>query len=41
MKKIILYNPAAVFYTMPLSLLAVGSNLDPARYDVRIVDGRL
>src|SRR5689334_21767877 len=26
---------------MPLSLVAVGSYLDPARYDVRIVDGRL
>ena len=39
--KVILYNPVAVFYTMPLSLVAVGSNLDPARYDVRIVDGRL
>ncbi len=39
--KVILYNPAAVFYTMPLALVAVGSNLDPARYDVRIVDGRL
>ncbi|MEZ4768411.1 MAG: radical SAM protein [Caldilineales bacterium] len=39
--KIILYNPRAVFFTMPLALLAVGSALDPARYDVRIVDGRL
>ena len=39
--KVILYNPAAVFYTMPLALVAVGSNLDPARYDVRIIDGRL
>ena len=39
--KVVLYNPDAVFYTMPLSLLAVGSNLDPARYAVRIVDGRL
>src|SRR5919202_1700083 len=39
--KIILYNPKAVFYTMPLALLAVGSALDPARYDVHIIDGRL
>jgi radical SAM superfamily enzyme YgiQ (UPF0313 family) len=39
--KIVLYNPQAVFHTMPLALLAVGSYLDPARYDVRIVDGRL
>jgi len=30
-----------VFYTMPLSLLAVGSHLDPERYEVQIVDGRL
>ncbi len=40
-QKVVLYNPDAVFYTMPLSLVAVGSNLDPARYAVRIVDGRL
>ncbi len=40
-RKIVLYNPRAVFYTMPLALLAVGSALDPAKYDVRIVDGRL
>jgi radical SAM superfamily enzyme YgiQ (UPF0313 family) len=39
--KIVLYNPQAVFYTMPLALLAVGSALDTARFDVRIVDGRL
>lgn len=39
--KIVLYNPKAVFYTMPLALIAVGSALDPAHYDVCIVDGRL
>ncbi len=39
--KVVLYNPQAVFYTMPLALLAVGSNLDPQKYQVRIVDGRL
>lgn len=39
--KVILYNPDCVFYTMPLALLAVGSRLDPAEYDVRIIDGRL
>jgi len=39
--KILLYNPQAVFYTMPLGLLAVGSNLDPERFEVIIVDGRL
>jgi hypothetical protein len=26
---------------MPIGLLAIGSALDPARYDVRIVDARL
>ena len=40
-KKILLYNPRAVFYTMPLALLAIGSHLDPERYEVLIVDGRL
>lgn len=39
--KVVLYNPRAVFYTMPLALLAVGSHLDPERYEVVIVDGRL
>jgi len=39
--KIVLYNPRAVFFTMPLALLAVGSELDPERYEVVIVDGRL
>jgi anaerobic magnesium-protoporphyrin IX monomethyl ester cyclase len=40
-RKVVLYNPRAVFYTMPLALLAVGSELDPAKYEVIIVDGRL
>lgn len=39
--QIILYNPQAVFHTMPLGLLAVGSALDPSRYDVKILDARL
>ena len=39
--KIILYNPKTVFYTMPLALLAIASSLDPRKYDVRIIDGRL
>ena len=39
--KIILYNPQAVFYTMPLSLMAIASMLDPEQFDVRITDGRL
>ncbi|HEY8520462.1 MAG TPA: radical SAM protein [Gammaproteobacteria bacterium] len=40
-RRVVLYNPRAVFYTMPLALLAVGSALDPAEYEVVIVDGRL
>jgi radical SAM superfamily enzyme YgiQ (UPF0313 family) len=40
-RKVVLYNPRAVFYTMPLALLAVGSELDPDQYEVLIVDGRL
>jgi anaerobic magnesium-protoporphyrin IX monomethyl ester cyclase len=39
--KIVLYNPRAVFFTMPLALLAIGSELDPDKYQVVIVDGRL
>jgi anaerobic magnesium-protoporphyrin IX monomethyl ester cyclase len=39
--KIVLYNPRAVFFTMPLALLAIGSYLDPEKYEVRIIDGRL
>ena len=39
--KIVLYNPQAVFFTMPLALLAIGSELDPERYEIIIVDGRL
>lgn len=40
-RTVVLYNPWADFGTMPLALLAIGSHLDPARYDVRIHDGRL
>src|SRR4051794_6118329 len=40
-QKIVLYNPRAVFFTLPLALIAVGSYLDPKRYDVCIIDGRL
>ena len=28
--KVVLYNPHAVFFTMPLALLAIGSELDPS-----------
>lgn len=38
--RIVLYNPPAVFWIMPLALLAVGSALDRTRYEVEIVDGR-
>ncbi|WP_299136646.1 radical SAM protein [uncultured Tenacibaculum sp.] len=40
-KTIILYNPNAVFYTMPLALLAIGSYLDSEKYNIIIIDGRL
>ena len=40
-RKIVLYNPKAVFYTMPLGLMAVASCLDRERYEIRIIDGRL
>ncbi|MFL5735665.1 MAG: B12-binding domain-containing radical SAM protein [Chloroflexia bacterium] len=39
--KIVLYNPRAVFWTIPLGLIAVGSALDPEKYEVKIVDARL
>lgn len=39
--KILLYNPKSVFFTMPLGLLAIAANLDPARYEVIIIDGRM
>jgi anaerobic magnesium-protoporphyrin IX monomethyl ester cyclase len=40
-KKVVLYNPRAVFYTMPLSLIAIGSALDRDKVEVQIIDGRL
>ena len=40
-KKILLYNPKAVFFDMPLALLAVGSVLDHKKYEVIIIDGRI
>jgi radical SAM superfamily enzyme YgiQ (UPF0313 family) len=40
-RKVVLYNTRCTFYTMPLALVAVGSRLDTAEYDVLIVDGRL
>lgn len=40
-RKVVLYNPRAVFFTMPLALVAVASALDRDRYDITIIDGRL
>jgi anaerobic magnesium-protoporphyrin IX monomethyl ester cyclase len=39
--RVVLYNPRAVFYTMPLALVAIGSALDRRKVDVVIIDGRL
>jgi radical SAM superfamily enzyme YgiQ (UPF0313 family) len=39
--RIVLYNPRAVFFTMPLALVAIGSAIDRARFDVVVIDGRL
>ena len=39
--KVVLYNPRSVFYTMPLAMLALGSYLDPQKYEVKILDGRI
>jgi len=40
-KRIVLYNPLAVFFDMPLALLAIGSQLDKSKYEVVIIDGRI
>ena len=40
-RRVVLYNPQAVFFTMPLGLVAVGSHLDPERWEVVVVDARL
>ncbi len=40
-KKVILYNPKAVFYDMPLALLALASNLDLEQFEPIIVDARI
>src|SRR5271154_5555598 len=40
-RKIVLYNPRAFFFTVPLALLAIGSELDPNLYEVVTVDARL
>jgi anaerobic magnesium-protoporphyrin IX monomethyl ester cyclase len=40
-QKVVLYNPTALFYTMPLALITIGSHLDRERFEVVIVDARL
>jgi anaerobic magnesium-protoporphyrin IX monomethyl ester cyclase len=40
-RKVVLYNPCAVFWTMPLALIAIGSALDRLEFEVIIVDGRI
>ena len=39
--RVVLYNPRAVFFTMPLALVALASALDRSQVDVVIIDGRL
>ena len=39
--RVVLYNPRAPYFTMPLALIALGSAMDRSRFDVRIIDGRL
>ena len=38
--RIVLYNPCAAFFTMPLGLVAIASALDRSRFEIAIVDGR-
>jgi hypothetical protein len=33
-------DPQAVFFTLPLALLAIGSELDPEVYEVVVIDAR-
>ena len=40
-KRIILYNPAAPYYTMPLQFLALAAVMDSDRYEVVIIDARV
>lgn len=40
-RKVVLYNPKALFFDMPLALLAIGSGLDASLYEVVIVDARI
>lgn len=38
---VILYNPVAPYFTIPLQYLALASMIDRERFDVRIVDARI
>ena len=38
--QVLLYNPEAVFFDLPLALLAIGSMLDRERYEVVLIDAR-
>ena len=40
-KKVILYNPKAPYYTLPLQFLALASVLDRRKYEVCIIDARV
>ena len=40
-QRVVFYNPKAVFFTMPLALITVASELDPEEYEPVLVDGRL
>ncbi|MBI1808037.1 MAG: B12-binding domain-containing radical SAM protein [Ignavibacteria bacterium] len=40
-KTIILYNPVAPYYTLPLQYLALSSVIDKTKYEIKIVDARI
>lgn len=40
-KKVLLYNPEAVFFDMPLALLSIASVLDAERFEVVLIDARI
>ncbi len=40
-RSIILYNPAAPYYTIPLQYLALASVIDREKYDIKIIDARI
>lgn len=40
-KKIILYNPQAPYYSMPLQFLALASVIEREKYDIHVIDARI